>query len=589
MNAQEFPQAWKSSFSSSPSKLTDFSADGSLVLGASETSAQMLDGNTGASKWDIKFKDKFGVKTFDKVRWNDASGVVVLFNADSKKEKGLQVFIDDQTGNELWRSSDYGGTDAQSYYNALHGLLDNYFESVKGFAVLNNTKSQLDMVEAKSGKALWSVPVTGNVSVGKAEGYNLCFTDDGNEVKYYDAETGKPVASVDFSKYALKSDRKTLYGGMAVSEEQDRMATMTYQKRLVAGATGSKRKITVTCKKLSDASTQWATTFEGIVVTTLTTEEDLVSIDIVGDKVFAMYEGITVLDLATGKILWSADFDNSDVSVGLKAKQEIGISAMPFVDGNAVYVVDLKKDNDIKKYDAATGKILWESPKMGKDPVVPNIVVADGVLIAQLGGRINVQTYIPGSNGNPDVYKSEYKFVGPYGLIAYGTDNGQVLWQTDKMKDVLKDKFSDRITDVQVADGKAFVCSDKNLFCLDPKTGQPSFTTPLGDLKIGGPLQLTLDKKGGRIYVICDKGIAAFGMSDGKNIYATKVGDILSDFSVGDNYFVWIGEDEFAGFDLATGKVKGTFKGQTHPRLTPDGNYLFNFDGSKVQKYKINP
>ncbi len=586
--AQEFPSAWKSEFSISPSKGTDYSNDGAIVLGYSDAAIEVLDGNTGASKWTYKFKDKFAIKSFDKIRWNDVAGLIVLFNEDTKKEKGLQIVIDDKTGNELWRSTNYGGTDGQSYYCFLHGALDNYFPAMDAFAAYNSTTSNLEMVEARTGKVTWSAPYPVTSSASALEGFDIVTVITTDNIDYLDAKTGKKILAADLTKYATKSKSKELYAGVVYIDEKDLKVKMTYQKRLVAGATGSKRNITVTCQKISDGSTVWSTTFQGIVVTTLTTEEDLVSIDVVGGRVFAMYEGITALDLATGKILWNADFDNSNTSVGLKAKQEVGISAMPVVDGDAVYVVDLTKDNCIKKYDANTGAVLWQTEKLPKDAVVPTIVVTDGVLVAQLGGRINVQTYIPGSDGRPDVYKSEYKFVGPYGLKTYDVTSGKALWETSAMKEALGDKFSGRITNVEVSNGKIYVCSDKNLFCLDAKTGKAAFIMPFESYKIGAPIQLTLDEKGGRIYTICDKGIAAFSAEDGKNIYATKVGEILSDFLRGDNYFVWIGEEEFAGFDLASGKVKGKFKGQTRPRLTPDGNYLFHFDGSKVQKFKIN-
>lgn len=587
-HAQDFPTAWKSEFSFTPTKSTDYNADGSVVLGYSDAAIEVLDGNTGASKWSYKFKDKFAVKSFDKVRWNDAAGLIVFFNADGKKEKGLQIIVDDKTGNELWRSTSYGGTDGENYYCILHGLLDSYFASPDAFAVYNSTTSQVDMVEARTGKIIWSAAYPAASSASGLEGFDIVRVINGIDIDYLDAKTGKKVATAELKSYATKTKTKELYGGIVYVDEKDVKVKMTYQKRLVGGAAGSKRNITITCSKISDGSTVWSSTFEGIVVSTLATEEDLVGISVVGNRVFAMYEGITTLDLASGKILWNADFDNSNTSVGLKAKQEVGISAMPVVDGEAVYVVDLTKDNCIKKYDANTGAILWQTEKLPKDAVVPTIVVTEGVLVAQLGGRINVQTYIPGVDGRPDIYKNEYKFVGPYGLKTYDVASGKALWETSAMKEALNDKFSDRITNVEVSNGKIYVCSDKNLFCLDAKTGKAAFIMPFESYKIGDPIQLTLDEEGGRIYTICDKGIAAFSAEDGKNIYATKVGEILSDFLRGDNYFVWIGEEEFAGFDLASGKVKGKFKGQTRPRLTPDGNYLFHFDGSKVQKFKIN-
>ncbi|MBK7110865.1 MAG: hypothetical protein IPH60_00225 [Flavobacteriales bacterium] len=59
--------------------------------------------------------------------------------------------------------------------------------------------------------------------------------------------------------------------------------------------------------------------------------------------VFVVYEGITCLDLGTGKVLWSTTFDNTETSLGLKAKQVIGRAAMPLPAADGVYVCDFSK------------------------------------------------------------------------------------------------------------------------------------------------------------------------------------------------------------------------------------------------------
>jgi len=349
LSAQDFPLAWKSKFDFAPNKINDYSNDGSLVLGCSESQIQMLDGNNGNSLWKYKYKDKFTIKEFDRIVWNDEAGLICLYNFDTKKEKGLQLVIDDKTGNELFRSSAYGGTDADNNYAFLTGILDTYFATMNAFAVLNVEKSTIDMLDAKTGKVLWSKPSGASATVGKPDGIDVCYCMSSDAFTYYNAKTGDVISSDKLLQYTTKTTTRELTAGTAYDDTKDLKVKLTYQNRLIAGASGSKRDITVTATKISDGSFVWGTTFKGLVVTTITTEEDLITLSLVNGKVFVMYEGITVVDEADGKILWSADFDNSDVSVGLKAKQEIGISAMPIVDGNAVYVVDLKKDNDIKK------------------------------------------------------------------------------------------------------------------------------------------------------------------------------------------------------------------------------------------------
>ncbi len=55
----------------------------------------------------------------------------------------------------------------------------------------------------------------------------------------------------------------------------------------------------------------------------------------------------------------------------MKAKQEFGIAGWPLVSGNAVYYVDLKNDNAIKKVEAQTGKVIWKSEKFRSNDRVP--------------------------------------------------------------------------------------------------------------------------------------------------------------------------------------------------------------------------
>lgn len=71
--------------------------------------------------------------------------------------------------------------------------------------------------------------------------------------------------------------------------------------------------------------------------------------------------------------------------------------------------------------------MIWQSEEFEKDDVVPNLEVVGGVLMAQFGGRLETQSYIPGVEGRPDVCKTEYKFAGNAGLRAYDINTGKVL------------------------------------------------------------------------------------------------------------------------------------------------------------------
>ena len=145
-------------------------------------------------------------------------------------------------------------------------------------------------------------------------------------------------------------------------------------KRFMNAKGGSELNITVE----ASGGHAWKQNFTGRVVRHLTNnylpadEGDVIlSITTGQGKVFVVYEGITCLDLVTGKLLWSTTFDNVETSGALKVKQEIGRAAMPLIAADGVYICDFSKDErSIKKLDLATGAVIWTADKLKKDDIV---------------------------------------------------------------------------------------------------------------------------------------------------------------------------------------------------------------------------
>jgi outer membrane protein assembly factor BamB len=316
---------------------------------------------------------------------------------------------------------------------------------------------------------------------------------------------------------------------------------------------------------------------------------NVITFDVVGDKVIVIYEGVSVFDLNDGRKLWSAAYESVDYNGGLKVTQTLNVAAR-LTAGNGVFLVDRKTER-IHKYDLATGKELWTAPIISSDDIIPYMILKNNTLLVQFGGYMSVQTFFTGDQ----VYKSEYKFAGnSYGIRAYNAETGVLLWDTDKMKDVLKEKFGERITNL-VSDGDyLYACGEKTLFALDVKTGTPKYTVNIKDLKIGSPFAVTLSVPDQRLYIDCDEGIAAFNIADGKKIYSTNTDKNFSRFSQGKNHFAWVGStptelSAFIGFDLNTGAIKGKYEMNSDtPQLTDDGEYLIRFDGKDVTKLTIN-
>lgn len=597
-NAQEFPTAWKSKFSFEPTRWY-YTPDGNYVFGRSEEQAEMLDGQTGKPIWKLTYKTDLKIKEIARANYNPDKGFILLFNPDEAKKKGDKVIIDFKTGKELWRTTAYAGVDADDNYHFAHAMGD---IATKGVALLfDNEAKKFIGLDVLTGAKKWeskpypAADLTKNVIINKIEDSDyaqVIITDDNDllktEVLFMNVVTGGLTDSDNFvsassGNYTRQSSGKIV----AVRTIGNTTIKLTGTMKKIAPS-----KINFVLSASGDVT--WKKEFEGNAVRQIFSDAPYVKLDIQDDKIFVLSKHITVFDMKTGNQLWQAPFDNCDVSVGLKAKQEFGIAGWPLVDGPYIYYVDLQNDNVIKKVDAQTGKAVWSSEKLAKGARVPNLLISNGVLVAQFGGMINTQTYI--SSDKADVYKNENRFDGDFSVKAYDLASGKLLWDTKKMADRLGDKFAERITTLYGAGSKILVASDKNLFCLEAKTGDLAYVTALGSSKIGPVFEMLISDDNKTLNIFCDKGIAAADLASGKLLYATPTDEIFwrapgqstYSFSYGKNFFVWVGEKDFIGFDLATGKVKGKMKDNTNPQNTDDGNYIFVRDGDKISKYAVN-
>jgi hypothetical protein len=595
--AQEFPTAWKTKFSFQPTRWY-FTPDGLYVLGRSPEQAEMLDGQTGKPIWKLNFKNDLKVKELARANYNPDKGFILFFNPDEKKKPGEKITIDFKTGKELWRTTAYAGTDADDNFHFAHAMGD---IATKGVAMLFDNESKkfigLDFLTGSKkweSKAYPAVDLEKNVIINKIEDSDYAQVILSNEedllkteVLFMNVTTGEQKDSDGFTSST---------NGNYTRQSSGKITAVRSVGNTSVKLTGTMKKLAPTKINFelhTSGDVNWNKAFEGSAVRQIFSDAPYVKMDIQGDKIFVLAKQITVFDLKTGNQLWQVPFDNCDVSVGMKAKQEFGIASWPLVDGDFIYYVDLQKDNAIKKVEAQTGKMAWSAP-INKDSRVPNLTIVNGVLLAQFGGMINTQTYI--STQNADVYKNENRFDGEFGVKAFDLGSGALLWDSKKLADKLGDKFGSRITSIYATGSKVLVASDKNLFCLEAKTGDVVYKTPISLSKIGDVFEMQTSDDGKTLYIFCDNGIASVEAASGKLIYATKAGEIFwkapgqssYNFSYGKNYFVWVGQKDFIGFDLASGKVKGKMEDNDDPQTTYDGNYIFVRDGEKITKYSVN-
>lgn len=484
--------------------------------------------------------------------------------------------------------------------------------------VLEGDMNELAMLDATNGKVLWMVNFKEKFGTKKAKDWSwdkqkgyvwISFKGESKsqEVTYYlDEMTGakidditRLVAKQDKIKRTSKLRNKSTAKTSVYIESKGVTVSLSYERRLITGSAGkgTKTKIKVSCS----GNTTWTTNIEGLVLRSLcenalgswaSTGGDFIDLSVQGDRVFVIYEGISAIDLNTGAVLWNTSFDNTDYDFGLmKSVQTIGRAGIPVSDNSGVYIADLSKGvRAIKKLDLNTGAVIWQSEKLDKDAIVPEMMILDGALMVRFGGKVLTQTYIPSTgNGVPDRCNVAEKMIGDYGVKAYDCKSGAVLWETSKMKPA-GDKFSGSISEFNT-DGKSlYVASDKNVFAFEPKSGKVIFSVPAKNLKIGKPAEIYLADNN-QLLITGDKGVAMIKNDNGNVVFGTPTGKCLGIQIVGDALFVWVGSKpgdlkDFVRVDLQSGAILGKMKATPYPFFTPDGEAFVKFDGGKMMRFK---
>lgn len=481
--------------------------------------------------------------------------------------------------------------------------------------VVAGDMSEIEMLDGSTGKPLWTYNFKEKHGVKKCEDW-IAHHDsqtieviiqkgknEPREITHLDYATGQPVATEQMAartKEAPEQKRKA-----AVSRHINRVncfdeasrttIRVSYADRVVRNAIGGQdMELTVR----ASGGHSWTATFTGRVVAHLVHDmlpaDDgpmILNVTTGQGKVFVVYEGITCIDLATGRVLWSSSFDNTQTSIGLAARQEIGRAAMPLPAADGVYVCDFSKgERTIKKLDLNTGSVIWQADALKKDDIVSELVVDGGNLIARFGGLIRVERFIPSTNGGvgDGTYKVEHAFEGSTSLRAYDAATGKPVWSTESMD--LPDNFRASECNILSGNGRVYACGAKNMYVFDAATGKVEKQGEYNAKAIGAaqalyPYEDSFMIEGSKGIAQLDAGL--------KLKYATNTGQCLLTEMRGDAFIVWTGKkpddrNEFIRFDPASGAIMGKLEGCYRPRFDMTGDRFIRFDNPKVMMYRTN-
>lgn len=477
--------------------------------------------------------------------------------------------------------------------------------------------TELAMMDAVTGKVLWTCNFKEKFGIKKAKSYNyieekqvlelkLKMDKDNDKIVYLDPKSGNTLDEGTVAKLG-KPAKSGLFSYMKPRqvfkswiETEGSVITLDYESKFTTGPSKPKKTTaTVTCT----GANKWTTQINIQVVRSLLSNSaevyggpdvgngDFLTLYARGNKIFVLYEGLSVLDMKTGKLLWETTFDNSIFDFGLmKLSQELGRAAWPIPVNDAVYIADLsEKSRCIKKLNIETGAELWKGEELPKDAIIPGLYICGNTLVAQSGGKIEKQVYIPGTSGRPDVYKREYRFDGDFGIKAYDAASGKMLWQTSDKKKELNDKFSSLITNTLTDEKNIYVGSSKFIYCFEAATGKVIYALPAEDLKIGKPDNIWFYNE--NIILEGEEGVASINKGTGKVNYSTNTKKCLATFNIGNAFFVWNGKNPedwsaFVRVDIDNGAILGKIAGTSYPKFSEDGEEFVKFDGNKIMRYK---
>lgn len=512
-----------------------------ILYGSNDKNYSVIKPSTGEVMWSSKFKD-----ISDKINKIDLQFEVydarALFMFDKKMGKDQLVVADLNTGKMLWHSEKYQNIeDIEQVF---------YVPEIEAFGII--TDKSLNMVKARTGEELWS-------------------TDKWNT----------PVAS-----YMIDRNENSI--------------TMINMPKSLLGSVFKGFKNQIIKLNTQNGNVLWENTYSGVAQRKVISGERVVSLKTKGDKLFLQFNGLQVYDYKTGAPLWKAHFDATfDNVVGrikgggrVVKKGVYGCVADPVVDGNDVYVIDMKSRSEqyLRKLDINSGKVLWSSPEIKDAKVLPGLVKINDIIVLQVGGAVEVQAQTVKTIGGSTVTKWQkyYQNVGPYNVQAFKTSDGSQVWQSEK--------FKKGITNITNDENSLIVCSGKELYSIDYKTGSEKYAVELGgdDIKLAQKIINSSDVESadvnkGNIIIIGENGVSGHAISNGAKIWSQRIKDGEFNGIYGKTAFYEKDNGDVFAIDVNSGKAAYyDARKDAKTEYSEQGDYLYVFEKKKITKLKTN-
>lgn len=577
----------------------------------------MIDGTTGKLLWHINFEKEMRNKKFTNQFWNQNSNVILVYDEDSRKSIATKYFIDGKSGKLLWKSdkyvSDFGS------YELSDGFTNYYDYETNG--VLLPTKESVELTDVSTGRVIWSKAIELS---GRARDFD-CFI-----MNYYDlvkiitgkdsefhltTKDGKEVKDIEpyFNKQKYLADRK--HAKMLQIPEKNMYVIMqgeTSKLFKFLGADLPKWKMNFIAYDATTNKEIWRKQHLIVYAFNWLTYEPFVSFFYANDKIFVEHDpnlttesGLTVLDIKTGERLWGCNYTTSEIkNVGLTKSMLTAFPApQPIIDKGFVYVVD-KIKNRLMCYNLENGTKIWESERFPDAQKIPTLICTDGVVILGHGAADEKNVRISQSKGSP-IYKNEYQSKDNYGIIAYDAKTGKIIWSGKTIGKAAKDKFA-FIAGIEYINGKLYCATNKNMFILDPKTGNVVSSLPIAGEKLGDVWGMIYFPDHKKVILNAKNGVIKIdpitAKIEGKvktpNVSFSPASNYMNANCLFEDYAIFIDGNsvkmdfkKFASIDLLTMTIRGTEDAKllfySNPHFSDGADMFYKLDGSNLKFFSM--
>jgi outer membrane protein assembly factor BamB len=437
-----------------------YNAPNGMFFAANQKEITVASKSNNVVVWTKKFSDiSPDIRKVDEVVPMWESNTIFVF--DRKAGADAMACIDASNGTLRWSSKLYQDVTDENIV---------YIPEMESFVV--STKSNINMINAKSGTLLWST----NKFRGIVGAYKI----------------------VDESYMVMLNMKSSIIGSLFAGFKNQLVRINLYTGEIA-----------------------WDQTYRGLAQRKTITKEKLVKLDISNGKVFVYLNGLQVYDYATGTQQWNTAYEFSPNVVkapkGASKFGAYGTVADMVIDNGFAYILDIesKGNQHIKKYNISTSELVWTSPEIKNARAIPNMFVRNGIVVLQVGGNVERQYVqrVKNSDGSFSTRKVvDYVNVKPYNLQAYDAQSGKELWKSDKL--------SKSITNIIPKGDLVYVSSAKQVFGFQMTDGKEMFSAKFNSFKVGKANMIDMHKN--HLIVVGTRGLAYVDMNNGNEVASSR-------------------------------------------------------------------